>query len=310
MVSILIPCRTVDPFVTECIEHCNRLSYEQFEIILLPDSEAAVEGVKVIPTGPALPGKKRNMGARVAAGTIFAYIDSDAYPRSDWLTNAVRHLREDGVGAVGGPAVTSPDDGRFCQAQGTVLSSFLMGGTLSARYREADTMETDDIHSVNLLAWRKVVQEVGGWNEKYWPGEDTLFSLAIKRAGYKQLLAADVVVYHHRRTKIVQYLRQINSFGTHRGYFARKFPETSRRAGYFVPAIILIGLVMGPLMMLAVPWLWWVYVLGLATYFVLLIVAAAVGNGNFSLILILIPLTHLVYGAGFVRGLVAGDLPR
>ena len=215
-VSIIIPCRDVDPFVIECIQHCSGQIYERFEIILLHDSETVLEGVKVVPTGSVLPGRKRNLGARVATGDVYAYIDSDAYPRGDWLANGVRHLQEASVGAVGGPAVTAPSDDGFCQAQGTVLSSFLMSGTLSARYREKSTTETDDIHSVNLLAWKNVVHEVGGWNEKYWPGEDTLFSLAIRKAGYKQLLASDVVVYHHRRKKIGQYLRQVSSFGTHR----------------------------------------------------------------------------------------------
>ena len=163
MVSILIPCRTVDSFAKECVAQCRDLVYKEFEIILLPDSEAILEGARVVPTGPVLPGRKRNMGADVAAGAVLAYIDSDAYPRRDWLANAVTHLQEKGVGAVGGPAETSPSDGSLGQAEGNVLSSYMVGGTLSARYRQATTVESDDIHSVNLVAWKNVVQQVGGW---------------------------------------------------------------------------------------------------------------------------------------------------
>ena len=309
-VSIIIPCRDVDPLVIECVGHCSRLDYEPFEIILLPDTEAEVEGVRVVPTGPVLPGRKRNLGASVATGAVYAYIDSDAYPRSDWLASGVRHLQEMGVGAVGGPAITAPSDDGFCQAQGTVLSSFLMSGTLSARYRERSTMETDDIHSVNLIAWKEVVNEIGGWNEKYWPGEDTLFGLAIRRAGYKQLLASDVVVYHHRRGKIGQYLHQIGSFGIHRGYFAKKYPETSRRLGYFVPAVALVGLVLGLPVAAEFLWFWWVYVAGLAAYLASLIVAAGRSKSNRLMVFALIPLTHLAYGLGFIRGLLAVGLSR
>ena len=295
-VSIIVPCRAVDAFCSECVEQCTKLFYEEFEVILLPDSPAVVEGAKVIPTGPVLPGRKRNIGAGAATGAVFAYVDSDAYPRVDWLANGVRHLQESGVGAVGGPAITAPSDGRLCQAQGTVLSSFLMGGTLSARYREKSTLETDDIHSFNLLAWKKSVQGAGGWNERYWPGEDTLLGLAIRKAGYKQLLASDVVVYHHRRGKISQYLHQISSFGTHRGYFAKKYPETSRRLGYFAPAAALVGLVLGLPIAVELPWFWWVYLAGLATYLVSLIIAAERSKGNRFMVFVLIPLTHFADG--------------
>jgi len=294
----------------ECIEYCTKLNYEPFEIILLPDSAATVEGVKMVPTGPISPGKKRNIGAKIAVGDVYAYIDADAYPRQDWLANAIRHVQEDGVGAVGGPALTSPYDSRFCQAQGFVLSSFLVSGRVSARYKESGTSDTDDIHSVNLVVWRRVVEEVGGWNEKYWPGEDTLFCLAIRKAGYRQLLASDVVVYHHRRPKMAQYLHQISSFGIHRGYFAKRFPGNSRRLGYFTPSMIVAGLVFGPAISVLIPLMWWVYFGGLAIYAALLVSTAAKNKGNRFTVFILILITHLAYGVGFVRGLLAGDLRK
>ena len=214
------------------------------------------------------------------------------------------------MGAVGGPAVTSPSDNGLAQAEGYVLSSFMMGGALSARYRQATTVESDDFHSVNLVAWKKVVQEVGGWDEKYWPGEDTLFGLAMKKAGFRQLLASDVLVYHHRRQRVVQYLSQIGSFGTHRGYFAKKFPETSRRVGYSVPTLLVLALLLGPEVAVFASWFWWVYLAGLATYFVSLIVAAGRSRGNRFMVFVLIPLTHLAYGLGFIRGLLAAGLSR
>ena len=129
------------------------------------------------------------------------------------------------------------------QAQGAILSSFLVSGNISSRYKGSEARETDDIHSVNFVAWRKVIEAVGGWNEQYWPGEDSLICLAIKKAGYKQLLAPDVVVYHHRRSTWKGYFYQIRNYGIHRGYFAKRFPETSLRIGYFFPSLLILGFV-------------------------------------------------------------------
>ena len=65
LVSIIIPCKDVDDYTRECIEYCRHLDYPNFEIILLPDySTEAIDGVKVIATGPVPPGVKRNIGVK------------------------------------------------------------------------------------------------------------------------------------------------------------------------------------------------------------------------------------------------------
>jgi len=79
---------------------------------------------------------------RMARGDVFAFIDSDAYPRPDWLRNAVRRLAE--ADAVGGPALTPPSDSFAQRAGGCVLSSPLMGG-LSARFRGSPRVAEVDL---------------------------------------------------------------------------------------------------------------------------------------------------------------------
>ncbi len=50
------------------------------------------EGITIIPTGPVGPPLKRDIGAKKAKGEIIAFIDDDAYPRKDWLINAVKNF--------------------------------------------------------------------------------------------------------------------------------------------------------------------------------------------------------------------------
>ncbi len=309
-VSIIIPCRTVDDLAKNCVAKCKLLDYQNFEIILLPDSTSSLEGVNVIPTGQVSPGKKRNVGNSVASGEVFAYIDADAYPRPDWLSNAVNYLGRGGVGAVGGPGLTPPDDSSFAQAQGAILSSFLVSGKISSRYRRSEAEESDDIHSVNFVAWRKVIEAVGGWNEQYWPGEDTLICLEIRKAGYKQLLAPDVVVFHRRRPTWRGYLNQIRNYGIHRGYFAKSFPENSLRLEYFFPSLLIISLVIGIAVSLVFPLFWYVILAGVLCYVVILLAVSLQSTKNISKILVGVPLTHLAYGEGFIQGLASRKLSR
>jgi len=163
-VSIIIPCKNVDHYTRECIEYCKRLDYAAFEVILLPDSaNEPIGGVRVIATGPVPPGAKRNIGVKNSCGDFCAFIDNDAYPRSDWLTNAMKYFEDPEVAGVGGPGLTPETDGLMQKAGGYVLSSFMMGN-LSSRFKTKQSYESEDIHSCNFIARKSVLEEVGGWN--------------------------------------------------------------------------------------------------------------------------------------------------
>jgi cellulose synthase/poly-beta-1,6-N-acetylglucosamine synthase-like glycosyltransferase len=313
LVSIIIPCKDVDDYTRECIEYCRRLDYPNFEIILLPDySTEAIDGVIIIATEPVPPGVKRNIGVKNSSGEFCAFIDNDAYPRSDWLTNAVKCFENPKVGGVGGPGLTPNEDCSMQKAGGYVLSSFMVGN-LSSRYKTKGCFESDDIHSCNFIARKAVVEEAGGWNEKYWPGEDTLMCLAIKKLGKKLIESSDVVVYHHRRPLFKPHLKQVSGFGEHRGFFAKKFPENSVKLTYFFPSLLISSLIAGIFLSLFFPLFAYVVLLGLALYLASSLTAAALQVKGMKLLLSVwlgIITTHLVYGSFFLFGLAKRDLKR
>ena len=313
LVSIIIPCKDVDGYTRECIEYCRRLDYPNFEIILLPNySTEAIDGVIIIATEDVPPGVKRNIGVKNSTGEFCAFIDNDAYPRSDWLTNAVKCFENPEVGGVGGPGLTPNEDGFMQKAGGYVLSSFMVGN-LSSRYMTKGCFESDDIHSCNFIARKTVVEEAGGWNEKYWPGEDTLMCLAIKRLGKKLVESSDVVVYHHRRPLFSSHLKQVSRFGEHRGFFVKKFPENSVKLTYFFPSLLVFSLLVGIVLSLFFPFFAYVVLFGVVVYLVSNLIAAALQVRNVKLLLSVwlgIIVTHIVYGSFFLSGLAKRDLKR
>lgn len=313
LVSIIIPCKDIDYYTRECIKQCNELYYENYEIILLPDnSNETIEGVKVIPTGSLSPGAKRNIGVKNSKGEFCAFIDNDAYPKNDWLTNAVKYLENPEIGGVGGPGVTPEEDSEVQKAGGYVLSSFMVG-KLSTRYKTKQSYESDDIHSCNFIARKSLVEAAGGWNEKYWPGEDTLMCLAIKRLGKKLVETSNVVVYHHRRSLFKPHLKQVSRFGEHRGFFAKKFPENSLKLTYFIPSLLVLSLLIGLFVSLLFPLFVYVVALGVVVYLSLSMIAATLQVNRAKLILLVwlgIIVTHMVYGLSFLSGLIKSDLKR
>lgn len=312
-VSIIIPCKNIDEYTRECIEYCKRLDNLDFEILLLPDYVTeAIEGVKTIETGPVPPGTKRNIGVKNSKGEFCAFIDNDAYPRSDWLTSALRYFEDPEVGGVGGPGLTPEVDGFMQKAGGYVLSSFMVGN-LSSRYKTKSCFESDDIHSCNFIARKAIVEAAGGWNEKYWPGEDTLMCLAIKKLGKKLVESSDVVVYHHRRSLFKPHLKQVSRFGEHRGFFVKKFPENSVKLTYFFPSLLVSSFLAGILISLLVPFFSYILLFGVMVYLVSCLIAVALQVRNAKMIFSVwlgIIVTHIIYGSYFLSGLIKRDLKR
>ncbi len=110
-VSIIIPCKEIDSLTIESINKCKELDYDYFEIIVLPDIESLLlPGIKIISTGAVSPGRKRNIGVARSDGEFLAFIDNDAYPRKDWLKNAMKYFENPEIAGVGGPGVTPDED--------------------------------------------------------------------------------------------------------------------------------------------------------------------------------------------------------
>jgi len=313
LVSVIIPCKKVDGYAKECVEYCKRLDYGNYEVLFLPDDASEnVDGVRVISTGCVTPGRKRNIGIANAEGEFCAFIDSDAYPSKDWLKNAMKYFNDPTVAGVGGPGLTPEQDSFMQRASGYVLSSFMVG-SISSRYKVERVCESDDIHSCNFISRKTVLKEVGGWNEKYWPGEDTLICLAIKKLGKKLIEASDIVVYHHRRRLFVPHLKQVSRFGLHRGFFARKFQGNSFRLTYLMPSMLLLSLFAGGVAIVINSSFLNVLLLALAVYLGACLFAALLEVEQkrlFFPVWLGIIATHVVYGMSFLAGLLKRDLVR
>jgi cellulose synthase/poly-beta-1,6-N-acetylglucosamine synthase-like glycosyltransferase len=310
---VIIPLKRDNIYIRETLDHLRRLDYPDFEVIVLPDEPHYWgDDIRVIPTGPIGPAAKRDVALLEAQGEILAFLDDDTYPESDWLRKAVRYFEDEAVAAVGGPAVTPPDDGPMQQASGHVYSSPLGGGTYAYRYVPRGRREVDDYPTCNLLVRRWVLEKLGGFDTRFWPGEDTKLCLEITRdLGMKILYAPEVLVYHHRRPLFRPHLRQVRSYALHRGYFAKRFPETSLRLSYFLPTLLVAGVTGGGVIALVFPPLRPFYLAGLFVYLIAVISSATVSSRHPLLTPLVaggIIATHLVYGIWFVAGLLASKL--
>jgi cellulose synthase/poly-beta-1,6-N-acetylglucosamine synthase-like glycosyltransferase len=309
MVSIVIPCKEVNGYVRQCLGHCLGLDYGNFDIILLPDSgiREGFPRTRVIPTGPVKPSVKRNLGIRRARGRFIALIDSDAYPRKDWLSRALENLEGD-AGIVGGPNLSPPGDCRMRKASNDILSSRIAAGSFSARYSGRARRDVEELPSCNIVFRRDIFMRVGGFDTSLLTAEDAKFCFQVRELGKRVVYSPDVVVYHHRRPLFRPHLRQMWVYGRDKarilgGFFSRK------RLVYLAPSVFVLFLLLG----FAVSFNPWTEIplartlyLGLIALYVLIVAAASIAKspGRSYLIFPGIMLTHITYGLGFLYGLV------
>lgn len=314
-VSIIIPVKSYNDKLDDCLRYCEQLDYPDYEILLLPDEKCDVpyKKVQVIPTGHMGPSEKRDIGVKNAKGTVYAFIDDDAYPVKDWLTKAVRHFENKDVGAVGGPAVTPDSDDIWQQSSGLVFSSYLTSSEYVYRYLPKKMREVDDYPTVNILVSKEVMDKIGGFDNTYWPGEDTILCLKITRDLKKKIIYdPDVLVYHHRRRLFKEHVNQVTNYATHRGFFVKKFPETSFRLGYFVPSLFVLGIILGGILSFYFSIIKTIYFSVLILYLILVIIES-IGLKKMKLgILVFLGIitTHIVYGIWFIKGLLVKRLVR
>ena len=317
LVSIIIPVRTYTLDLKETILYLEKQSFKSFELIVVTDEKEKIKNAKVLASTNPGPAYKRNLAVAKARGEILAFLDDDSYPDRDWLKNALKIFKEDGnIAAVCGPTLTPPSDNVYQKASGWVWSSWLgSGGAGTYRNKIANRREVDDFPSVNLLVQKKDFEKVGGFDVNHWPGEDTKLCLDLtKKLEKKIIYDPGVLVFHHRRPVFLPHLRQIGRYAKRRGFFAKKYPETSFRLGYWLPSLFVFGLVIGGFLSLFSLTTRIIYLAVLGSYLFLLLISGIevfLKEKNFclsSLVMVSILATHLWYGLLFPFGYLAKDL--
>ncbi|MCB0032187.1 MAG: hypothetical protein KDE28_29960, partial [Anaerolineales bacterium] len=150
---------------------------------------------------------------------------------------------------------------------------------------------------------REVFDTVGFFNEKMIRHQDYEFCYRLRQAGGEILLLPQVRAQYYVRSSLDALWRQYWQYGTWKGFFIRKHPD-SLKLRHMVPPAFILALVLALISLFVVEWGFWfmVFILLLYSGF---IVAAAVkmsqqaGTWRYAPLLpaILMAL-HLSWGAG------------
>ncbi len=182
-ISIVIPSRQLNKYLLdENFPAINNLSYNKFEAIVLTSESSKNMKVllkkypwlKIISTKQEMkPAEKRNLGVKIARGEIVAFIDDDAYPSKNWLSKSVSLFNSSKIVAVCGPGVLPKITNLWEKIFDEVLKSWIGSGGYSYRFTKQKKRFIDDYPSMNFLIKKSVFSKLEGFNNDYWPGEDS-----------------------------------------------------------------------------------------------------------------------------------------
>ncbi|MBU2639820.1 MAG: glycosyltransferase [Nanoarchaeota archaeon] len=302
-ISIIIPYKIFDRYVKECLEGCNRLNYDNFEIILLPDEKTSEDKkYTTIETGKVKPSKKRNIGVKKAKGEIIAFLDSDAYPRYDWLRNAVKYFEDDNVGIVGGPNLTPKNVNIWEKISGDCLGMFVCSGKAAIRYKIGKEKKyVEELPSCNLLIRKELFMD---FDETLLTAEDTKLCFQVKERGRKILYAPDVVVYHHRRDGLLKHLKQMWIYGRDVAFLLKK-KFSFDKVYYGLLSLWVLGLIIGGILSYFHEIFRLIYSGVVLFYLIFIFILSLLKNFRRSFLIFLTTIfTHIVYGIGFIYGIL------
>ncbi len=205
-------------FLKNCLESLLSNTYENYEIIIVGQGEDQTpQGVvdnhfvdnpkiKCIHTETVGLSPARNAGCHHAKGDVIAFIDDDAIASPEWMEGYAEIFGQiqPAPGMVGGMIEPLWENQR--PSWYPVAREFLLG-----IYNIGDGIrpfpETDLPVGANFAILRSAMQRLGGFDERLGfnlkrkhsmiAGEDSLFALRIKEAGYSIYYQPKSKVYHH-----------------------------------------------------------------------------------------------------------------
>ncbi len=174
------------------------------------------------------PAAARNKAWRASDADLCLFTDGDCVPDRDWIQRLAAAFTDDTVGAACGTYRTlNPEK---------LLARFI-GLEIDWRYHKV--RGTVDAHgSYNLAIRRKVLEEVGGYNEIYTQpsGEDWDLTYKIARR-YKILFVPEAVVGHYHPDHLGKYLKNQVRRGYDRIKLYKDHPEKRSRDTYTGPIV-------------------------------------------------------------------------
>lgn len=195
--SVLIPAYNEETSISTCLDSLLSVHYSNKEIIVIDDASAdnTVKEVERFAGRGVILVKREKNGGRAAAlnsgllratGDIIVTTDADTIVSSNWLELFQHHFADEKVVAVGGAYRAQNNDNPLVNA--TSVLDQILNGTFRKSFIP------NKVSGVNSAIRKKILLDLGGFNEDAWWSEDSELGWKLDKAG-KVIYDPENVVY-------------------------------------------------------------------------------------------------------------------
>jgi cellulose synthase/poly-beta-1,6-N-acetylglucosamine synthase-like glycosyltransferase len=276
--------------------------------------EYPADRLEIIVARGRQPSVQRNAAIKAARGDWLYFLDDDSVPSPGNLHQALKFLGDPAVKMVGGPNLCPPGAPSLEQVFAVVLGSWLAFGPSRARYaRVGDARQTGEKELIlcNLLARRDALLELGGFNEALYPNEENALMDELQKRGGKLMYDPEFFVHRRPRRTLKAFAKMLLTYGRGRAEQFRVHPTFGSTLNFVPPLFCLYLVVLPVIESIAFAPLtrmreWFAVPLALYALVILLQTLASMPTRGVLRSVAAMPLlvaSHVLYGAGFWRGL-------
>lgn len=210
-VTILVATYNSELTIDACLKALSELNYpkELLEIIVVDgcSTDATLQIAQKYPvrivSEPVSAPAAYNHAMNIVGSDVLGFVDSDAKVEREWLNKLVTHLGDPDVAGVSGNIETWNMENAWARS---------IGYDLKSRYARLKKYVVR-VATMNLLLKKRIIEEVGGFDENLQSQYDTDLGFRITDRGYKILFEADAKCYHFHRSTLKGYFRQQLQYG-------------------------------------------------------------------------------------------------
>jgi glycosyltransferase involved in cell wall biosynthesis len=326
-VSIVIPCRNEEKYISKCLDSIISQDYPKHRLeILIVDgmsedrTRAIVEEyAKRHPTVRIVNNPKRiipsamNIGIQEAQGEVIMKVDAHSTYPKDYISKCVRYLTTYGADNVGGMW-------RICPGKETTMAKAI-ALTLGHPFASGNAyikVKAKGPRWADTAAFgcyrREVFDKIGLFNESLAGSSDLDFNKRLKAAGGKILLVPEIVINYYADSDLKSFWRHNFADGVWATYVL-KFKSRAFSWRHWIPLAFVSSLIGSAALSVILPWTLWLLVgiVGLYTLVNLGVSTALAVKERKVQYLWALPIVfatrHFAHGLGALLGLVLAIVP-
>ena len=230
-ICIVVPVRGDSDVFRKCVSSLLDLDYENYEIIIVDDSEKGIiertsfpQEIEVGNSFTKGPSYARNLAAKNTDAEFLAFTDSDCIVDKNWLKALMKGFEEYPNAAACGGMQRLPQDA--AEFERKVFLFMKKAGFITDYMRKArkpGIAEVNHNASCNVIYRRNIFLKEGGFLEGLWPGEDVELDYRLKKKGYKIVFNPKAVVYHYKPKDIKSFSLMMYRYGSAQGFLLRRY---------------------------------------------------------------------------------------